>query len=66
MFGGRVRFINAVEGSHSLVAMLMKDGELQPETITEVHHFTTVEDPDLGGDDSEKGESICQCTLLLS
>jgi len=48
VFGGRVRFVNAVEGTHTLVAMLMKDGVLREETRTDVRKFTTVEDPDLG------------------
>ena len=56
VFGGRIRYINAIEGEHNLYAVLMKRGEIVPETTTPVLHFTTVENPDIEKPDDE-GES---------
>ena len=41
----RIMFSNAVDGSHSLVAKLYRNGELKEETSSESVTFTTVTDP---------------------
>jgi len=51
VFGGRIRFINAVEGPHTLKAVLMRRGEIVGDTVTETMDFTTVEDPDIESSD---------------
>ncbi|GMH54255.1 hypothetical protein TL16_g01636 [Triparma laevis f. inornata] len=54
VFGGKIRYINAVDGPHSLHAVLMRKGELVASTITESVQFTTVEDPEIGSEDEDK------------
>ena len=54
VFGGRIRYINAVDGPHSVHAVLMKQGEIVPESITESVQFTTVESPDIEEEGDEE------------
>ena len=59
VFGGKIRFINVIDGPHTLHAVLQRRGTLLPSTITPSIHFTTVEDPDIETpetEDEDEGE----------
>ena len=55
--GGRILFSEALEGSHTLVAMLYKDGELREESSSGVVTFRTLNDPKVGESDLPKSAS---------
>ncbi|GMI38667.1 hypothetical protein TeGR_g5777, partial [Tetraparma gracilis] len=52
--GGRIRFVGAVDGQHTVTAVLMKQGQLLPETETGVRAFASIEDPNEADDDEEE------------
>ena len=54
VFGGKIRYIGSIEGSHSVQAVLMRRGEIVEETRTEKLTFTTVEDPEMEKEEEEE------------
>ena len=44
---GRIYFSQAIEGSHTIVAMLFNNGKLQGSSKSEAVNFTTVNDPNI-------------------
>ena len=58
VFGGKIRYINAVDGPHSIHAVLMKKGVIIPESITESVQFTTVESPEIEDENEEESSAL--------
>jgi len=55
---GNIFFSNAIEGSHTIVAMLYNNGTLHNESRSETISFTTVQNPDIDSDDDDEDSSL--------